>query len=99
GPGKLLDEMALHEIAFFFELLEALLPWQKLAGIGNVLLDQFLHFLFDLFQILGSKWRWPIEVVEETTFGCGAVPQLGLGKQFQHGRRQQVRRRMPENLE
>jgi hypothetical protein len=48
GPGELLDEVALHEIAFVFELLETLLAGQKLARIGDVLLHQFLHLLLDL---------------------------------------------------
>src|SRR5207244_9022312 len=39
GPGELLDEMAFHEVAFFFELGKALFPWQKFACVWNVLLQ------------------------------------------------------------
>src|SRR5262249_59455246 len=80
GLGELLDEMALHEIAFLLEFLEALLPWQKLARIRNVLLHQFLHLLFDLLQVLGSERSRTIEVVEETALSGRTVAKLGLGE-------------------
>src|SRR5580704_3202317 len=90
GLGELLDEMALHEVAFFFELSKALIAWQKLAGVGNVLLDQLLHFLLDLFEIFRSKWSRTVEIVKESALGRGTVAQLGLGKKLQHCGRQQV---------
>ena len=99
GLGELLDEMALHEIAFFFELRQSLVAWQKLPRIRNVLLHQFLHLLFDLFQVLRAERRGTIEVVKETAVRRRTMAQLGLGKKFKHGSRQQVRRRMPINFE
>ncbi len=90
--------MALHEIAFFFEFGQSLVARQKLARIGQVLLHQLLHFLFDLLQILGRKRSGPVEVVEESALGSRPVAKFGLGKKLEHRRRQQVRRRMPENL-
>ena len=98
GLGELLDEMALHEVAFFFELGQPLVPRQKLARVRQVLLHQFLHFLFDLLEILGRKRSGSVEVVKKTAFGRRPVTELGLRKQLEHRRRQQVRRRMPENL-
>src|SRR5579864_9141874 len=90
--------MALHEIAFFFELRQALVARQKLARIGNVLLHEFLHLLFDLLQILRRKWSGTIEVVEKSSLGGWPVSELGLGEKFQHRRSQQMRGRMPVNL-
>ena len=55
GLGELLDEMALHEVAFFFELRQPLVARQKLARVRHILLHQLLHLLLDLFQILRSK--------------------------------------------
>ena len=99
GLGELLDEVALHEVAFSLELLQALVARQKFARVRNVLLHQFLHLLFDLLQIFGRKRRRAIEVVEKSVLGRRPVAQLGLGKQFQHRRRQQMRRRMPVDLQ
>ncbi len=55
GLGELLDEVALHEVAIFFELRQPLVAGQKFARVRDVLLHQFLHLLLDLFQILGSE--------------------------------------------
>ena len=99
GLGELLDEMALHEVAFFLELRQSLVARQKFARVGNILLHQFLHLLLDLFEILGRKRRRPVEVVEESALGRRTVPELGLRKQLQHRRRQQMRRRMPVNFQ
>src|SRR5206468_10537689 len=93
GLGELLDEMALHEVAFLFELLQALVAGQELARVRNVLLYKLLHLLFDLFQVLRSERSRTIEVIEKSTLGGRAMPELGLGKQLQHGGREQVGRR------
>ena len=95
GLGELLDEMALHEIAFFFEFCKSLIAWQKLSRIRNILLHQFLHFLFDLFQILRTEGRGTVEVIKETAVRRRTVAKLGLGKKFQHSSSQQMSRRMP----
>src|SRR6266446_4616026 len=55
GPGELLNEVALHEVAFFFELLQALVAREKLTSVRNMLLHQLLHLLFDLLQVLWSE--------------------------------------------
>src|SRR5579872_2455263 len=99
GLGELLDEMALHEVAFFFELRQPLIPWQKLPGIRNVLLHEFLHLLLDLFEILRREWRRTIKVVKKSAVRRRPVPQLGLGEKFEHSRRKKMRRRMPEHLQ
>ena len=65
--------MALHEVAFFFELRQSLIAWHKLARIGNVLLHEFLHFLFDFLEVLGSEGRRAIEIVEESALRSRAM--------------------------
>ena len=90
GLGELLDEVALHEVAFRLEALQPFLMWQKFARVGQVLLDQLLHFLFDLLQILGSKRSLAVEIVEESVLRCRSVSELGFGKEFEHGSSQQV---------
>src|SRR6266567_9087955 len=94
GLSELLDEVALHEVAFTLEALQAFVPRQKLARIRQVLLHQFLHLLFDFFQVLGRKRSRTIEVVKESALGRRTMAELGLRKKFQHRRRQQMRRRM-----
>src|SRR5208337_329042 len=99
GLGELLDEMALHEVAFALESLQAFLVRQKLASIGQVLLDELVHFLFDLLEIFGSKRGRAIKVVEESVLSRGTVAELGLGKKFEHSSGEQVRGRMPIDFE
>ena len=99
GLGELLDEMALHEVPLLFELLQSLIARQKLARVRNILLHQFLHLFFDLFQILGSKRSWTIKIVEESSLGSRAMTELGLRKKLQNRRRQQMGGRMPIDFE
>ena len=99
GLGELLDEMALHEVAFFFELRQPLVARQKFARVGNILLHQFLHLLLDFFQIFGSKRSRPVKVVEKSALGRRTVAELGLRKKLQHRGSQQMRRRMPVNFQ
>src|SRR6266576_604206 len=99
GLGELLDEVALHEVAFALELLQPFLSWQKLPRIRKVLLDQFLHLLLDLFQVFGSKRSRTVKVVEEAVLSRRPVAQLGLRKEFKHRRCQQMRRRMSIDFE
>ncbi len=80
GLGELLDEVALHEVAFTLELRQPLVARQKFAGIGNVLLHQLLHLLLDLLQVLGRERRRTIEVVKESSVSWRPMTQLGLRK-------------------
>ena len=99
GRGELLDEVALHEVAFRLEALQSLLARQKFARVGQVLLYQLLHLLLDGLQVFGRERLLAIEVVEKARLGCRAVAELGLGKKFENGRRHQVCRGMSINLQ
>ena len=99
GLGELLDEVALHEIAFSLELLQAFLTWEELTRVGNVLLGQLLHLFFNLLEIFWSERRRTIEVVKEAVLGRRTVTELGFGKEFQYGRSQKVRGRVPVDLQ
>ena len=94
GCGELLDEVALHEVAFRLEALQSFGARQKLARVGQVLLHQLLHLLLDGFEVFGRERLLAIEVVEESGLGRGAVAELGLGKEFEHGGGHQVRGRV-----
>src|SRR6059058_4049906 len=78
GTRELLNEVALHEVAFTLEALQAFIARQKLARIRQVLLHQLLHFLFDFFQVLGRERSLAIEVVKKPALGCRTMPELGL---------------------
>ena len=91
--------MALHEVAFILELFKSLLARQKFARVGNILLHQLLHFLFDLFEVFGRERGRAIEIVEESAFGGGSVAELGLGKEFENCGRQQMRGGMPKDFQ
>ena len=99
GRGELLDEVALHEVAFRLKALQAFLAGQELAGVGQVLPGQLLHLLLDGCEVLGGEGLFAIEVVEEAALGRRAVAELGLGKQFEHGSRHEVRRGVAIDLQ
>ena len=99
GLGELLDEVALHEVAFGLEALQAFGAGQKLARVGQVLLGELLHLLLDGFEVLGGEGLLAIEVVEESVLGGGAVAELGLGKEFEDGGGHQVRGGVTEDFE
>ncbi len=95
GLGELLDEVALHEVAFRLEAFEPLAARQKLARVGQVLLRQLLHLLLDGFEVLGRERLLAVKVVEESALGRWTVAELGFGEEFKHRRRHQVRGGMP----
>src|ERR1700730_2422747 len=86
--------MALHEVAFALEFPEALRPVYNLTRVRQVLLDKLLHFLLDLFQVLGSERSFAEEIVEESILSRGPVAKLRLRKKLQHSRCQQMSRGM-----
>ncbi len=99
GLGELLDEVALHEVAFGLEALQSFGARQKLARVGQVLLHQLLHLLLDGFQVFGGEGLLAIEVVEEAVLGRRAVAELGLGEEFEHSSSHQVGGRVTEDFE
>ena len=66
GLGELLDEVALHEVAFALEPLQPFRARQKFARIGDVLLDELLHLLLDLFQVFRSERSRTVKIVEKS---------------------------------
>ncbi len=94
GLGELLDEVALHEVAFRLEALQAFGARQKFARVGQVLLHQLLHLLLDRLEVFGREWLLAIEVVEEAGLGRRAVAELGLGKELENGGGHQMRGRV-----
>ena len=84
GLGELLDEMALHEVAFALELLQPFGAGKKFARVRQVLLHQLLHLLFDFLQILRREGSWAIKVVEKSVLSRRPMSELGLRKQFEH---------------
>ena len=93
GLGELLDEVALHEVAFRLEALQTFGAGQKLARVGQVLLHQLLHLLLDGFEVFGREGLLAIEVVEEAALGGRAVAELGLRERVQVQRRPSSARR------
>src|SRR5579864_6695540 len=99
GRGELLDEVALHEVAFVLEALQALRARQKFSRIGQVLLHQLLHLFLDLREVFSGERRGTVKIIEEAALGRRAVAELGLRKKFEHRGREQVRGGMAEDLE
>src|SRR5579859_174284 len=78
GPGELLNEVDLHEVAFSAEAGQSGLARQKFALKLFVALGDFAHALFDLLQVFRSKGRGTKKIIEEARIGGRAVAQLGL---------------------
>ena len=87
----------LHPVVGVF--LQAVGLLRQLALIRQIPGLDLCHARFDSFEILGRKRRLALEVVIEAGVGGRPDAELGLGKQFEHRRRQQVSSRVPVNLE
>ena len=90
GAGLLLDELALQRLALAAEQLQRFRLGNDLLLDRAVLLDDVGHPLLDGREVLGRERTRDEEVVEESFFGGGTDPALGLGEQLRHRRRQQV---------
>jgi len=94
---ELLDEVALHEVAFALELFQTFLRGRT-RGVGQVLLTSSCIF-FSIFSrssgvnAVGDKSRRRIRSQSRT------MAKLGLGKEFEHSCGQQVRGGMPVDFE
>ena len=93
----LLDQLRLELLPSFAENLERfglrdLDPLER-----NVLIDQFLHSFFYLFQILWSERTINLEVIEEAIFGRRTDTTLGFRKIVHHGGREEVGRTVAVN--
>ena len=98
GLGELLDEVALHEVAFGLEALEALGARQEFARVGQVGFDELLHLLLDGGEVVGRERLLAVEVVEESVLGGGAVAELGLGKELEDGGSHEMRGGVAEDF-
>ena len=97
GVGLFGDQLALHGLIFV--QLQAFYFFDVMALVRQVAGLDLPHFLFDFFQIFGRKSLRALEVVIETVLDRRTNAQLGFGKQFEHRRRQQMRRRMAINFQ
>ena len=99
GRGELRDEVGLHEVAVACEFGESLLARLVFADEGLVAGDDFGHFGFDGGEVFGREGLLAVEVVEEAGVGCGAVAELGLGKELEDGRGENVRGGVAQDFE
>ena len=79
----------LHPVVFIFG--ETGLFFGHLAVEGEIARLDLLHPFFNLFEIVGRKFRRAVEVVVEAVFSGRTDAELGLGKQFEDGSGEQVR--------
>ena len=61
--------------------------------------DDFGHLRFDGGEVFGREGLFAIEVVEEAGVGGGAVAELGLREELEHGRGHDVRGGVAHDLE
>src|SRR5580765_1268953 len=97
--GELLNEVDLHKVAFSAEAGQPFSARDKLALKLFVARGDFSHTLLNLLQIFWSEGRWAEKIIEKSGISGRTVAQLGLRKELQHRRRQQMSRGMPVNFQ
>jgi hypothetical protein len=86
-------------LALGLEVRNGLVARQHAAHHGLVLGRQLAHALFDRGQVFGREGALVGEVVIEAVFHHRADRHLGLGEEFFHRIRQQVRRAVADDLQ
>ena len=97
--GKILHQLDLVVLSLRFQEVDGLLPRKGVGLELEVLLHDLLHLGLELGKVLGREAPVPVEVVVEPVVDGGADGQLGLGIEPLHGLGQDVRRRMPYDVE
>ncbi len=94
--GVLLDQLLLVRLAG--HLFRSLRRREREALERDVLLDDLLHFGFDLLKILAGNRGFKIKIVVETVVDCGADRKFRARIQAANRLRQNVRRGVPVSL-
>ena len=94
----------LHQLAFEFLIalaieLQRLGLGNQLALVGKIFRGQFVHFGFDLFQVVLGERLFAHEFVEKSGVNRRADAELHVGIKFQHGGCKQMRSGMPKHLQ
>ena len=95
---ELVDQFQLVGLAHLLEQTLRLLATQFAALVGEVLLDQLLHPLFDPGQVMRGDRLGEIDVVVESLFDGGSDPEPGIGIQLLDRLGQNVSGAVPEDL-
>ena len=95
--GTLVDQLAFHP--GIGVLAQPLVLVRIDALVRQVPPLDFPHLLLDLFQIFRRERRGAVEIVIKAVLDGRPDAELRLGKQFEHGRSQQVRGRMAVHLQ
>ena len=81
---------------------------RRVVAVAAVLLEALervvglhlgLHLSLDGLEVGRGQWSRQVEVVVEAVADGGTDAQLGVGEQLKHGRRHDVRGRMPHRVE
>ncbi len=99
GRGELRDEVDFHEVAVALKFFEGPLARLVLVDEGLVASNDFDHFGLDGGEVFGREGLLAVEVVEEAGVGCGAVAELGLRKELEDGRSEDVRGGVTQNFD
>ena len=77
-------QLALERLLLLLVELHGLVERNQFALVGQVLVAQLGHLLFDFFQVLGREGLLAQELVEEALVGGWADAELHFGIEFQH---------------
>ena len=97
--GLFLHQFALESLIPVFVELDGLGLGNHLALVGHVARRDLVHLFLDALQVFRREGLLAQKFVKEAVIDGRPDAQLHVGKKLQHGRGQQVRRRMPEHLQ
>ena len=97
--GNFADDFSLVVFADALKVINGFVARQRVALKRDVLLHEFLHARFDLFEIFGRKSAFELEVVVEAVFDGRSDRHLGRRIQLFNGLSHQVRSRVADQLE
>ena len=96
--GMLFNQFHLIFLVFFFHQGNRVRGVQFKTLKRKVLLDDFLHFLFNGFHIVRRESAREVEVVIKPVFNCRADGEPRFGEEVFHSLRHNVRSRVPVRL-
>ena len=97
--GFFFDQLALENLIGFFIELDGFGFRHELALVGEILSGEFVHFVFDFFEIFGSERLLAKKFVEKAGVDRGADAELYVGIKLHHRGGEKMCRGMAKDVE
>ncbi len=97
--GLFLDQLAFEELLGILVELQRFGLGKQLALVLQILSGELVHLLFDFLEVFRREGLLAQEFVEKAVIDRRTDAQLHIGVKLRHRGGQQVRRRMPEDVQ